>query len=222
MDVKIVDFNGAQGVMESKFASHWSQLQQALERLPLQLKASDQAGKQGAPIFDPVGTNAIIKREMVAKGWTPNPPIPDELAFLGTDVDFIHQGLLTESQFSNYPFLLNNTVRSELFNKSGAVIGASHVEAAVIITKTGMLPASNSTLYFEQAERQLKALTKYKVFELPIRLVGLTVPTGNIEVTFNEYAQARYSRDLLSAHRCTATVVRAGRNDSRFDVVVRR
>lgn len=36
-----------------------------------------------------------------------------------------------------------------------------------------MFPASNSTLYYEQAVSQLTALNKYKVFHVPIRLVGL-------------------------------------------------
>lgn len=36
-----------------------------------------------------------------------------------------------------------------------------------------MFPASNSTLYYEQAVNQLTALIKYQVFDVPIRLIGL-------------------------------------------------
>ena len=36
-----------------------------------------------------------------------------------------------------------------------------------------MFPASNRTLYYEQAVKQLTALTEHKVFDVPIILIGL-------------------------------------------------
>jgi hypothetical protein len=57
------------------------------------------------------------------------------------------------------------------------------------------LPASNSTLYYEQAKNQLDALSNYSVFSIPVRLIGLT---ENVDVPIKVknvlYDNARYSR----------------------------
>jgi hypothetical protein len=164
--------------------------------MPLHLKASDQAGKQGRPIFDPVGTNEYIKAALAPLGWQ-RIPIPTEFAFLGTDVDFGKSGVIAEAQFSNYPFLLNNTIRSELFYKSKLPLTGSPTSLAVIITKAHMFPASNSTLYYEQALHQLATLATNKVFDVPIRLVGLFVErTGIIPAIWTGYSATRYSRTV--------------------------
>ena len=194
--LKTTDFNSAETVVRASYEPFWRELTGVLEAMPLHLKASDQAGIQGTPIFDPVGTNEHIKTQLVGLGWNASIPIPEEYNFLGTDVDFGKRGLLVEVQFSNYPFLLNNTIRSELFFKAGVELGGHRTGAAVIITKAQMFPASNSTLYYEQAVKQLTALAKNKVFDVPIRLVGLFERTEEeIEVCFTDY-RARYSRTV--------------------------
>lgn len=141
--------------------------------MPLHLKPSAQAGIQGNPIFDPIGTNEYIKTEIVNLGWQQNIPIPRKYKFLGTDVDFGKLGVIGESQFSNYPFLLNNTIRAELFFKAKIKFGAQNTKLVFLITKAQMFPASNSTLYYEQAIKQLTALAEYSVFDVPLRVVGL-------------------------------------------------
>ncbi len=88
-------------------------------------------------------------------GWLVNIPIPVDYSFLGTDIDFGKAGVIVESQFSNYPFLLNNTLRSELFFKAGTIFAGHPTQLVILITKALMYPASNSTLYYEQAVRQL-------------------------------------------------------------------
>ncbi len=164
--------------------------------MPLHLKASDQGGKQGRPIFDPVGTNEAIKAALDRHGWR-RIPIPAEFKFLGIDIDFGKGGVIAEAQFSNYPFLLNNTIRSELFFRSKIALAGEPTKLAVIITKAHMLSAANSTLYYEQAVHQLTSLAKYKVFDVPIRLVGLFVErTGIIPATWTGYSATRYSRTV--------------------------
>ncbi|MBC6421058.1 MAG: hypothetical protein GDA43_25880 [Hormoscilla sp. SP5CHS1] len=121
--------------------------------MPLHLKASSQAGLQGYPIFDPVGTNEYIKTELVNLGWKPNISIPKQYNFLGTHIDAGKAGAIVENQFSNYPFLLNNTIRSEFFFKAETRFSGSATKLVIIITKAHMFPASNSTLYYEQAVR---------------------------------------------------------------------
>ena len=88
-------------------------------------------------------------------------------------MDFSKNGVIVEAQFSNYPFLMNNVLRAQLFFKSKTPLLEEPTSLVIIITKGHMFPASNSTLYHEQGAKQLAALAKYQVFDVPIRLVGL-------------------------------------------------
>lgn len=208
MLIEFSDFNEAHRLFARHFSRQWKQLHRILTEMPLHVKSSDQAGIQGNLIFDPVGTNEFIKSRLGnQKNWTANPLIPSEFAFLGTDVDFVAGGLLVEIQFSNYPFLLNNTVRSELFFKSQTELAKTAIKGAVIVTKAKMFPASNSTLYYEQAERQLTALAGHNVFEAPIRLVGLfEKPNCRIRAVFTKYSSSRYSRTVVSRKKKTVKI----------------
>ncbi|HEV3386335.1 MAG TPA: hypothetical protein VG097_16050 [Gemmata sp.] len=208
MLVRVTDYNHADKAIKQHCDSEWSELSDVLTKMPLHLKASDQAGKQGHPIFDPVGTNEHIRSNLQSLRWHCTIPIPGEFEFLGTDVDFAKNALVVEAQFSNYPFLLNNTIRSELFFLAGMTFGAAPTKATVIVTKARMFPASNSTLYYEQAVNQLNALALHKVFRCPIRLVGLFVERDvPIEVTWTKYSAARYSRTVerRSSRNCIVT-----------------
>ncbi|GAB2190477.1 hypothetical protein MAH1_20850 [Sessilibacter sp. MAH1] len=219
MQLQIIDFLGASEAIASTYAQQWVELENVLSNMPLHLKASDQRGKQGAPIFDPVGTNEYIASALPPLGWMKNIPIPEDFKFLGTDIDFGKGGVVTEIQFSNYPFLLNNTVRSQLFFNAGTVFHQNSTGLLVIVTKGGMFPSSNSTLYFEQAVNQLTALANNKVFTVPIRLVGLLENMGRHSVVWTEYSAARYSRTVAdrSNRHVTITPGRAGKCNISLD-----
>lgn len=216
MLTQITDFNHADAVIDSTFHREWEELTRVLKKLPLHLKASDQAGIQGSPIFDPVGTNENIRGNLCKiPGWRHSIPIPREYDFLGTDVDLGKGGVLVEVQFSNYPFLLNNTVRAELFYKAKTPLTGQPIELAIIVTKAKMFPASNSTLYYEQAKKQLTALARNSVFDVPIRLVGLFErESGTIPVQFTKYSASRYSRTVVKREKmqCTITPRRSDRS----------
>ncbi len=208
MLLQTTDFNGVGELLRGQHSHQWFELEQVLSSMPLYLKASDQAGIQGNTIFDPVGTNSHIKKGLRKLGWETRLPIPDEYRFLGTDVDFGKAGVIAEAQFSNYPFLLNNVVRSELFVKARIQFSRRTVDLAVIVTKAHMFPASNSTLYYEQAQRQLKALVSHKVFDVPIRLVGLFSERGqDVRVVFTEHDHPRYSRPVSSRAERTCKII---------------
>jgi hypothetical protein len=207
MRIQFTDYNGADVVLSNNYSTEWAEIQSSLQALPLHLKASDQAGIQGTPIFDPVGTNKYIKADLVRKGWIPNIRIPTEFKFLGSNIDFGKSGMLVEVQFSNYPFLLNNAIRSELFHKSGFVIAGRQMEIAVFIVKAHMFPCSNSTLYYEQAVKQLDSLVVHHVFDVPMRLIGLFENEGqNIPATWTEYSNPRYSREVTSRRNLTCSI----------------
>lgn len=218
MLVQITDYNHAGELIKSQYLTEWDEILKTLIGMPLHLKASDQAGKQGVPIFDPVGTNQYIKEDLIKKHWHNNIPIPTQYDFLGTDIDFGKRGMLVEVQFSNYPFLLNNTVRSELFYKSGWEIDKVKTKIMVIITKAHMFPSSNSTLYYEQAKKQLDELARNGVFDVPIRLVGLfekyDTPTKVVQTT---YSKARYSRNVSLKNETTCIL----QNKSKGSIVRR-
>lgn len=198
MQIRTTDYNDAGGVIQSTFADEWHELEVILASMKLHLKRSDQAKIRGSLIFDPVGTNEYVKSSLQQlPNWTPNYPIPRNFDFLGTDVDFVANGLLVEIQFSNYPFLLNNTVRSELFFKARTPLAGQRIQAAIIVTKAKMFPASNSTLYYEQAVKQLRELARHGVFSVPTRVVGLFEAINTtVDAVFTEYTDSRYSRTV--------------------------
>lgn len=222
MLLKTEDFNDAGKLFVGRLAVRWKELSEALTELPLQFKASQQKGKEGSPIFDPVAFNAVIKEALSKRSWATNIAIPEVVAFLGTDVDFFVEGLLVEAQFSNYPFFLNNVVRSALLAKSKALLGSAHVEAVVIITKAHMFPSSNSTLYYEQAVNQLKEFSKYGVFDVPIRVAGLFAEMEKeLPAIWNEYP-GRYSRDNTMMEPVTCILKSGGRPNSICKVQINR
>lgn len=214
--IQYADFNGAEAVINSNFNHEWDNISWILTEMPLHIKASVQAGRQGNPIFDPVGTNEYIKSAFIQLGWQSNIPIPQEYRFLGTDIDFGTNGVIIESQFSNYPFLLNNTLRSELFFKAGTRFAGYSTQLLVLITKALMFPAANSTLYYEQAVRQLTALTQYHVFDIPIRLIGLFEEQNvTVPVIWTVYSSRRYSRTIQVRNNRQCQIIRGRLASSR-------
>ncbi|MCJ7645594.1 restriction endonuclease [bacterium] len=222
MILELYDFNNADKIINEKYPTEWEEIKEVLEGMPLHLKESDQAGIQGRPIFDPVGTNGYIKDGLQAKHWKSNIPVPKEYDFMGTDIDFGKNGFLGEAQFSNYPFLLNNILRAELFFKGGVILADSKTTCLFIVTKAHMFPASNSTLYYEQAKYQLEALSKNKVFDAPIRLVGLKENVGEIRVIWTTYSEPRYSRTVATRAELTCNVTRGRSADSRCSLKVNK
>ena len=196
MHIEVADYNNAAQVIANSYGCQWAEIEGVLRKMPLYLKASDQAGIQGRAIFDPVGTNQHIANGLVSLGWKQKIPIPEAFKFLGTDVDFGRRGVVLEVQFSNYPFLLNNTQRSDLFFRAKTVFHEAPTGLVIIVTKSGMFPSSNSTLYYELAVNQLTALSQHAAFSVPIRLVGLFESVGRVQATWTEYSTARYSRTV--------------------------
>lgn len=211
MQIKIKDYNGAGQVVENFHQNEWSDIQSVIANMPLHLKSSDQRGKQGAPIFDAVGTNQYFLNNLTGLGWKPKIALPSAFNFLGTDIDFGKNGVVLEVQFSNYPFLLNNTMRSELFFKAGVVFDVKPTSLVIIVTKVGAFPASNSTLYYEQAESQLDSFMQHNVFSVPIRLVGLDESPGVVNSTFTTYQDPRYSRTVVSQVIQPVNIAQGGR-----------
>jgi hypothetical protein len=195
VDYHLCDFNGAARYFSSHGADEWADIAHVVSEMVLQLQPSDQAGRGRSPIFDPKATNAYLTNALHSLGWQ-KVPVPAGLTEFGLDWDAGKNGTLAEFQFSNYPFLWNNTIRSEgVFTARTLLAGVGEVEALIVITKSGLFPASNSTLYYEQAVAQISAATNFNAFRIPIRLVGLTLAEGTalVEADWNEYP-ARYGR----------------------------
>lgn len=177
-------------ILEKKYNdfSEQDDVIEKLRELYLHLKPSLQKNKNLSPIFDPVGTNRLIK-EMLIPDWEPNLSIPKNYKDLGTDVDYYKDGSIIEVQFSNYPFLANNLLRSEVFFKSNELIFKDRVKNLTFITKSKKLPSSNSSLSYEQAENQLDIWRENEMFSIPVRLIGITID----ETTFEEGIWTEYS-----------------------------
>ncbi|MEW2474469.1 hypothetical protein AB0875_11810 [Micromonospora gifhornensis] len=194
------DFNHAEEYFGGEAEHDWIEIGSVLDGLVPQLQPSDQKGKQGSPIFDPKSTNACLTLMAADRGWR-NIVVPKSLQVFGVDFDAGKNATLVEWQFSNYPFLWNNVIRSEAIFKSDLKLaGMKKIRALIMVTKGGCFPASNSTLYYEQARSQLDVVTDLGVFDIPIRLVGLMIEPSatELEASWNVYG-ARYVRDIGAA-----------------------
>lgn len=211
MKYDIKDFNGCDTFFLNPLNnSLWDEIKTAIESMVLQVKESDQAGKQGELIFNPVGTNYILEDKLIPKGWK-KIPLPSQYAFFGLGIDFGKMNVCVEAQFSNYPFLLNNALRSEvLFRDKVPLIEGREMQALIIITKKKHFPSSNSTLHFEQACEHLNGLSTHKLFSMPVRLVGLEIDGDiGINAQMTTYTTSRYSREVRSLEAIKVNVQRA-------------
>ena len=207
MDFEVVDFNGAERYYHGSGAREWTDLNEIVTEMPLYLQGSLQAGRIGSAVFDPKATNLHLKGETQARGWR-TIPVPRDLKAFGNDWDGGKSETLAEWQFSNYPFLCNNCTRSEIVHKTRLKLPEmSPIKGLIIVTKSGLFPAAQSSLYFEQAEAQLASATALGIFTIPIRLVGLTNKSQVVEyeAVWTEYAD-RTSRTALRKVRIRTKV----------------
>ncbi|MDT9689852.1 hypothetical protein Q5762_16195 [Streptomyces sp. P9(2023)] len=197
---EIADFFGADDYFSTEGAEEWSEIQSVLDGLTLQLQPSGQAGLDGKAIFDPKGTNKALTEGAAAFGWG-KISLPPDLTAFGTDWDAGKNAVLAEWQFSNYPFLWNNIVRSQVVARNGWLLAGmmDSPKALLVVTKSGCLPASQSTLYFEQGKAQLEKARATLDLDLAIRLVGLTIEPNatTVSASWNNYA-GRTSRSVVA------------------------
>lgn len=223
------DYNGAGQLIATTYQQEWADVAQVLTAMPLHLKASDEAGIQGSPIFDPIGTNEAIMNGLVQSGtnqtimnglvqlhWRAKAPIPPPFNVMGKDVDFAKNGVLVEVQFSNYPFVINNVLRSEMFYNAGVVFDQQPTGLLIVVTKAKVFPASQSTLYFEQAKDHLDQLVALNAFRVPVRLVALgAYAPSQTQAVWTQYAANRTSRtvvqQVLRTFNISAPAPRSGR-----------
>ncbi|MFC9065905.1 PDDEXK family nuclease [Streptomyces harbinensis] len=200
MQFEVCDFFGAERFYRTEGRLEWLEIEDVISRMDLQLQPSGQNGLQGQAIFDPKATNRILTEEAAKYGWS-KIPVPESLRAFGSDWDAGKNAVLAEWQFSNYPFLWNNIIRSQVVAGNGWELQGLHSapRAMIVVTKSGSLPASQSTLYFEQAKAQMESVFSALDLNLAIRLVGLTIPVGieTIQASWNVYS-GRTSRNVVS------------------------
>ncbi|MBS1098642.1 hypothetical protein JK191_14065 [Gluconobacter sphaericus] len=196
MIFEFTDFNNSYQYFSTHGKKEWDDISNIISNMPLFLQPSQQAGIVGEAIFDPKATNDYLTTNTHQRGWrTIN--VPPQLQMFGKHWDGGNNGTLAEWQFSNYPFLWNNIIRTEAVIYSNTNLNNSVIpKALIIVTKSGMIPSSNSTLYYEQALAQISSVTNLNVFKLPIRLIGLVIPTtlNEIDAVWTEYP-SRYCRE---------------------------
>lgn len=217
MQIRFQDYNGAGQLIANAYQQEWAELAQVLMVMPPHLKASDEAGIQGTPIFDPIGTNQAIINGLVPLQWKAKVPIPPPFTVMGKDVDFAKNGVLVEVQFSNYPFLINNVLRSEMFYNAKTKFDQKPTGLLIVVTKAKVFPASQSTLYYEQAKSHLDELNALNVLNVPVRLVSLDVNApSQIQAIWTHYTANRHSRTVVSqvlqTFNISAPSARSGRS----------
>ena len=207
MLTKIIDYNNADQIIKNNFKREWLELKSILIKMPLFLKESQQKGKDNQLTFDPIGTNNYVGIELVKKKWCKDIEIPKEFCSLGTAIDFGKNNIVLESQFSNYPFLSNNILRSEIMFRSKCRIDQiGSIKLLIILTKDHAIPSANSTLYCQQARNQVKF--SEKIFNLPIRLISLHCKY-NEKINANVVTyKKRYSRDLVNQKEINCKLIK--------------
>jgi hypothetical protein len=81
-----------------------------------------------------------------------------------------------------------------------------------MIVKAHMLPAANSTLYFEQAREQLLLLEQNKLLQLPVRLVGLFAETNTtVNAIWTKYQNSAGREEKIVARESRVYRIEAGR-----------
>jgi hypothetical protein len=214
MYYRIADFNGADTLFNRSCSALWNEVDECLTALKLHVKQSDEAGRQGNLIFNPVGTNQELKDCLGEHDWQ-YLQLPEAYSFFGLGIDFDKQGAWIEAQFSNYPFLLNNILRAEvLYRDKVSPRGNHRFRGMIVITKAKHFPSSNSTLHFEQAVDHLNGLNRHKLFSVPTRLVGLDVEGDSTQAVLTTYSSPRYSRTVTSARTVRISVERSTRGGS--------
>jgi len=207
MEIQYTDYNNANTIISNTFSLEWAEITETLNAIPLFLKSSDQKGIKGRLNFDPVATNEYLQNELESEHWSNKIRIPQRYNPLGTDVDFGKRNVILEVQFSNYPFLINNLIRSELFFKSSVeLIEKMPIKLLIIITKSKMFPSANSSLYYEQAKNQMDFLSQKNIFSIPLRLVGLFSKLGNNIATWSKYSSTRYSRNVVQSTQISCKI----------------
>jgi len=198
------DFNAADEYFSGPGQMEWQDIEAMLDELVPRFQPSRQARKIDSPIFDPKGTNLALNEAAKRRGWS-KITVPIALRPFGTDWDAGKNGVLAEWQFSNYPFLGNNVIRTEVvYLQQPPLDGIRRVDALLVVAKSGVFPSSNSSLYFEQAAAQLDlVVTQLDVFDIPIRLVGLGISpnTSRIDAEWTTYAD-RTSRTPTAIEPC--------------------
>lgn len=174
-----------------------AEIENCLTELPLFVKFSDQKGKKGNLVFSPVATNSYLEGKLHPQGWS-KIPVPKDYNALGIDIDFGKKNLLVEAQFSNYPFFANNTLRATiLFNAQQPLPPMGKANSAIIITKCKLFESANSTLYYEQAIKQMDLFQQYSPINLPLRIIGLTADRGvDQNASLVTFESERYSRSV--------------------------
>jgi hypothetical protein len=210
---EIVDFNGATKYFARSGAAEWTEIAKIIGKLVPSFQPSRQAGIQCSPIFDPKATNLALTQAAAKAGWH-KVPVPAKLRALGNDWDGGKNGTLAEWQFSNYPFLWNNIFRTEaVFEQGISLDGVAKVKALLVLTKSGVFPLSNSSLYYEQAKAQLQVVSKLHVFHVSMRLVGLGIPPGTrrFKGAWATYP-GRTSRTAIRTTPCRIAVTLTGKS----------
>ncbi len=69
MELKISDYNDAEGIIKNEFSEEWKEFEKILQEMPLHLQGSDQKGKKGSVIFGVKETNRYLKEHLVNENW---------------------------------------------------------------------------------------------------------------------------------------------------------
>lgn len=201
MKFKVDASNKGAQVLNDKFESELEDIRTALERTDYHVKKCNQKDRENETIFDPIGTNAAIKNELVNLGWDAGVGFVDPGYSSGKDIDFWKNGVGVEVQFSHYTSLDSDMNRLErLYEDVLELKGNREVKAGVVVVVSQDMPTSQSVAHFQQAvERAAKSISS-----IPTFMFGIQPPKQGEDVFYCTYPKPR-SRTLEEKHKIEYT-----------------
>jgi len=190
----ICSVNDGEDLLRTKFPSEHRDICTVLSTIVCPMKESQQSGKQGVWIFDPIGMNAILREQLTMRGWKAKVPLAERRK-AGNDVDFYKNGVVIEAQFGNFAYLQSDVARLEALHTGVVQLrGSPPVELGVLITVQKNMPRANSVSDFEIATTRAVIIAR----TIPLVVFGLDAPKAGEEIILNRY-QGQRSRTLISS-----------------------
>ncbi|TMT85823.1 hypothetical protein E2L06_04135 [Haloterrigena sp. H1] len=204
-----MSFNDGEAVFEQELKSHLDEIEEVLSTVDYQVNYTFQSGRENELIFDPVGTNSVLRDEFTERGWQKEVNIANSGYDTGKDIDITKGPVAGEIQFGNFAYLDADCNRLQrLYEGQIELETGSDIEAGIIIVVKQDMPTSQSVSHYQQATRRAAPSALNNTFTcpncgeevdngIPTLIYGIEPPEEGENVIFNEYEAPR-SRTLES------------------------
>lgn len=207
-------FNNGLTVFRQDFKGIQSEVEDAITDSEYQVKHTFQKGRENELIFDPIGTNLVLREEVNKQGWATEVNLDNPGYDRGRDIDIAKGNVAGEIQFGNFAYLDADCNRLQrLYDGRLQLEGGQEVRAGIVIVVKQGMPTSQSVSHFQQATQRAAPTALVNNFTcpncgeevdtgIPSLVYGIEPPNEGDPVVFNTYESQR-SRTLVSQSQIT-------------------